>query len=73
MICHIGLYLFDNVSIILIASGLLSHVVYYSLLSDFPYFDLTSVSFILSILLLIANHVLAFKFFQQKYTTLSEV
>uniref|UniRef100_A0A2S2PB87 Protein TEX261 n=1 Tax=Schizaphis graminum TaxID=13262 RepID=A0A2S2PB87_SCHGA len=71
--CHIGLYLFDNIPLTLIALGILSHIVYYFLLIDFPNFNLTSLSFILSIILLIGNHVLAFKFFRQRYTTLSEV
>ncbi|XP_060845294.1 uncharacterized protein LOC132924871 [Rhopalosiphum padi] len=65
IICHIGLYLFDNIPLTLIALGLLSHIVYYFLLIDFPNFNLTSLSFILSIILLIGNHVLAFKFFRQ--------
>ncbi|XP_026817737.1 protein TEX261 [Rhopalosiphum maidis] len=73
IICHIGLYLFDNIPLTLIALGLLSHIVYYCLLIDFPNFNLTSLSFILSIILLIGNHVLTFKFFRQRYTTLSEV
>ncbi|NP_001280447.1 protein TEX261 [Acyrthosiphon pisum] len=73
IICHIGLYVFDNLPLTLIALGLLSHIVYYFLLTDFPHFNLTSLSFISSIILLIGNHVLAFKFFRQRYTTLSEV
>jgi len=73
IICHIGLYLFDNVPLMLISVGILSHIVYYSLLTDFPYFDLTSVSFISSVILLIGNHVLAFRYFRQRYATLSEV
>ncbi|KAL4154541.1 hypothetical protein QTP88_000398 [Uroleucon formosanum] len=72
IICHIGLYIFDNLPLTLIALGLLNHIVYYFLLTDFPNFNLTSLSFILSIILLIGNHVLAFKFFRQRYTTLSE-
>lgn len=71
--CYIGLYLFDDVPLTLISTGLLSHIVYYLLLADFPYFNLTSISFILSILLLIGNHVLAFKYFRQRYSTLTEV
>ncbi|XP_025192138.1 protein TEX261 [Melanaphis sacchari] len=73
IICHIGLYLFDNIPLTLIALGLLSHIVYYFLLIDFPNFNLTSLSFISSIILLIGNHILAFKFFRQRYSTLSEV
>lgn len=73
IICHIGLYIFDNIPLTLIALGLLSHLVYYFLLIDFPQFNLTSLSFISSIILLIGNHVLAFKFFRQRYTTLSEI
>ncbi|VVC44722.1 Transmembrane adaptor Erv26 [Cinara cedri] len=73
ILCHIGLYLFDNVPIILIAAGLLSHIVYYSLLTDFPYFNLSSIKFILSIILLIGNHVLVFRFFRQRYLTLLEI
>ncbi|XP_025419814.1 protein TEX261 [Sipha flava] len=73
IICHIGLYLFDNVPLTLIAIGLLSHIIYYLLLTDFPHFNLTSLSFIMSIILLVGNHVLAFKYFRQRYSTLSEV
>lgn len=71
--CHIGLYLFENVPLILIAVGILSHLVFYSLLIDFPYFNLSSIKFILSIILLIGNHVLAFRYFRQRYSTLLEV
>ncbi|KAE9533846.1 hypothetical protein AGLY_008925 [Aphis glycines] len=73
IICHIGLYLFDNIPLTLIALGVLSHLIYYFLLTDFPNFNLTSLSFISSIILLLGNHVLAFKYFRQRYTTLSEV
>ncbi|CAH1733257.1 protein TEX261 [Aphis gossypii] len=73
IICHIGLYLFDNIPLSLIALGVLSHLIYYFLLTDFPNFNLTSLSFISSIILLLGNHVLAFKYFRQRYTTLSEV
>lgn len=73
IVCHIGLYLFDNIPLTLIALGVLSHLIYYFLLTDFPNFNLTSLSFISSIILLLGNHVLAFKYFRQRYTTLSEV
>lgn len=73
VICHIGLYLFDDMPLPLISIGLGSHLMYYLLLTDFPYFNLNSIKFILSIILLIGNHVLAFKYFRQEYFPLFEV
>ncbi|XP_050438337.1 protein TEX261 [Adelges cooleyi] len=72
-LCHIGLYFFDNMPFSVVASGLVSHALYYLMLSDFPYFNFTSLLFISSIISLILNHVLAFKFFLQRYSTLLQI
>ncbi|XP_050534128.1 protein TEX261 [Daktulosphaira vitifoliae] len=73
ILCHLGLYFFDDVSFDLIAIGLLSHGVYYFWLSDFPYISFTSLSFVFSLVLLIFSHGLAFKFFVQRHSTFLEV
>ena len=44
-----------------------------ALLSSFPFFSVTSPSFILSVVMVVLNHYLAFSFFGENYYPFSEV
>lgn len=55
-----------------ISIGLVSHAVYYSLLSNFPYTELSPTS-IGAIFLVIANHFFWFRFFFEYYVPLMQI
>lgn len=63
----------DNLPWSMVISGLLSQLLYAIILTDFPYVKLLSIQFVGSIVMLFANHYLAFKFFTQQYYSFSEV
>lgn len=69
----IGLWLVEGFPLSLVGIGLFSNVVYLGLLRHFPLIELSSPNFLLSLILLAANHVLAFRFFGEEYYPFSEV
>ncbi|CAI9555892.1 unnamed protein product [Staurois parvus] len=69
----IGLYFFEKFPGIMIGVGLFTNVVYFGLLQTFPFILLTSPNFILSCVLVVLNHYLAFQHFAEEYYPFSEV
>uniref|UniRef100_A0A803K0Q5 Protein TEX261 n=1 Tax=Xenopus tropicalis TaxID=8364 RepID=A0A803K0Q5_XENTR len=69
----ICLYLFEKFPTIMIGVGLFTNVVYFGLLQTFPFIMLTSPNFILSCVLVVLNHYLAFQYFAEEYYPFSEV
>lgn len=63
----------DNLPWSMVICGLVSQVLHAIILTDFPYVKLMSIQFVGSIVMLFANHYLAFKFFTQQYYSFSEV
>ena len=70
---YIGLFLFEELDMTIIILGFLAQIVHLLLLQNFPFFTLTSPSFLLAAALVISNHYLAFQFFGQNYYPFSEV
>ena len=70
---YLGLFLFEELTTTMIVLGVISQVAHLFLLQDFPFFNLTSPSFLLAIVLVIVNHYLAFNFFGENYYPFSEV
>lgn len=69
-----GLFLlFEDFPVMMILFALLSHVVHLVILQSFPYFDLTSVSFISGVILLLVNHYYAFSYFANNFYPFSQV
>ncbi|KAH7636241.1 protein TEX261 [Dermatophagoides farinae] len=62
---YVGLFLFENLPSYLIICGLLSHLNNMVILKTFPFFQLSSPSFIFFIVMLVINHYLAFTYFAQ--------
>ncbi|KAI2810925.1 hypothetical protein BLOT_002094 [Blomia tropicalis] len=62
---YICLFLFEDLPAYLIICGLISHLNHVIILRSFPYFKLSSFSFITFIVLLIINHYLTFSYFAQ--------
>ncbi|XP_038649044.1 protein TEX261 [Scyliorhinus canicula] len=69
----VGLYLFENFPALMIGVGLFTNLVYFGLLQTFPYILLTSPNFILSCVLVVCNHYLAFQHFAEEYYPFAEV
>jgi len=69
----VGLFIVEGFPFKLIAVGLFSNVVYLGLLRGFPMIDLSSPNFILSLIMLTINHVLAFGHFGEEYHPFHDV
>ncbi|NWR39705.1 TX261 protein, partial [Tachuris rubrigastra] len=69
----VGLYLFEHFPGFLVGVGLFTNLVYFGLLQTFPFIVLTSSNFILSCVLVLLNHYLAFQFFAEEFYLFSEV
>jgi len=70
---YVGLFMFENLPTSLVAGGLVAQVGHLALLSSFPFFSVSSPSFILSVVMVVLNHYLAFSFFGENYYPFSEV
>ncbi|XP_074721444.1 protein TEX261 isoform X2 [Strix uralensis] len=68
----VGLYLFEHFPGFMVGVGLFTNLVYFGLLQTFPFIVLTSSNFILSCVLVIFNHYLAFQYFAEEYYLFSE-
>ncbi|XP_023803480.1 protein TEX261-like, partial [Cyanistes caeruleus] len=69
----VGLYLFERFPAFLVGMGLFTNLVYFGLLRTFPFIVLTSSNFILSCVLVVVNHYLAFQYFAEEFYLFSEV
>lgn len=70
---YIGMYLFEGMPARMIVTGLLTNLDYFILLSTFPSISLSSVSFIVGVVLVLANHYFAFHFFTTVYYPFPEI
>ncbi|XP_028600311.1 protein TEX261 isoform X1 [Podarcis muralis] len=69
----VGLYLFEHFPGLMVGVGLFTNLVYFGLLQTFPFIMLTSPNFILSCVLVVLNHYLAFQYFAEEYYPFSEL
>lgn len=67
------LYFLENFPGVMMGVGLFTNLVYFGLLRTFPFIVLTSPNFILSCILVVVNHYLAFQYFAEEYYPFSEV
>ncbi|XP_023346292.1 protein TEX261 [Eurytemora carolleeae] len=70
---YIGLFLFENMPLSMIVCGIVAQVSHLALLSSFPFFSFSSPAFLVSMLMVLVNHYLAFSFFGENYFPFSEV
>ncbi|CAH0391827.1 unnamed protein product [Bemisia tabaci] len=73
IICYIGFILFEDLPKTLIICGISSQVTHLLILQTFPFFTITSPTFIVAVILLFVNHYLAFDYFSSVYHPFSEV
>jgi len=69
----LGLFMLENLPTSLVAGGLVAQVGHLALLSSFPFFSVSSPSFLLSVVMVVLNHYLAFSFFGENFYPFSEV
>ncbi|XP_012254639.2 protein TEX261 isoform X1 [Athalia rosae] len=70
---QVGFLLFENLPLTMVISGIMAQVAHLCILKTFPYVYITSPSFIISVLMLVVNHYLAFTYFASVYHSFSEV
>lgn len=70
---YVGLLLFEDLPLSLVLTGLATNIVYIGLLTTFPFIELSSPVFILSGVLLVVNHYLAFSHFSSVWHPFTEV
>merc|ERR1711899_654937 len=68
---YICLFLFEELTTTMILLGIAAQISHLFLLQNFPFFNLTSPSFLASSALVIVNHYLAFNFFGENYFAFS--
>jgi uncharacterized protein YacL len=69
----LGFLVFEDLPLMLVGCCLASNLMYYLMMQTFPFTQLMSPSFILSIVLLVVNHYMAFSFFSSVWYPFSEV
>ncbi|XP_071946843.1 protein TEX261-like [Antedon mediterranea] len=70
---YIGLILFEEMPKMLTFTGLATVCFYSLLLSNFPFIDVMSPIFIISCIMLFANHYIAFQYFTEEWYPFAEV
>jgi hypothetical protein len=70
---YVCLFLFEELTTTMILAGVAAQISHLFLLQNFPFFNLTSPSFLTASALVIINHYLAFNFFGEHYYPFSEV
>ncbi|KAM3957638.1 protein TEX261 [Aphomia sociella] len=70
---HVGLIVFEDLPLHLNMMGLVQQALHGFLMRQFPMVRVTSVTFIAAVVVLIAHHYFAFKFFGTVYFNFSEV
>jgi len=73
ILIYIGLLMTEDMGVIIITCGLASCVAHLFVLKDFPFFYITSPSFICAVGLLLINHYLAFTHFSRQWYPFGEV
>lgn len=72
-VIYIGLLVLEGFPISLIIAGLFTNGLYFLLLKDFPFIQLTSPVFIGGVAMMFVNHYLAFDYFSSVWYPFSEI
>nr|ALS05143.1 protein TEX261 [Paracalanus parvus] len=70
---YICLFFFEDLPVSLILCGLIAQVAHLALLSNFPFFSVSSPAFVMAVVMVLVNHYFAFSHFGEKYYPFSEV
>ncbi|KAL3277179.1 hypothetical protein HHI36_012530 [Cryptolaemus montrouzieri] len=70
---YILLWLLEGFPLFMIICGVLAQMSHFAILKNFPYVTLLSPSFIVAVIFIVINHLLAFRHFADIYYSFSEV
>jgi len=70
---YILLLIFESLPFTALLVGIAAHILFYSLLKDFPFIELTNMKFIASSALSVINHLLWFWHFTKNYSPFNEI
>jgi len=70
---YIGLFLFESLPVTMVVCGIIAQVTHLALLARFPFFSVSSPTFLAAMLMVLINHYLAFSFFGSNFYPFSEV
>ncbi|XP_039250479.1 protein TEX261-like [Styela clava] len=70
---YIGLWIFEGFPFTIIVLGLFTNVVEFGLLRTFPFIEMSSPNFILTVVLVVVNHYFAFQFFSDVFYSFAEI
>merc|ERR1712192_101221 len=73
LMTYIGLFIFENIPTSLVVGGILAQLAHLALLSSFPFFSVSSPSFVVAVIMVLVNHYFAFSYFGENYYPFSEV
>jgi len=73
VLLYLGLWLLEGFPLLLVGMGVLAQLLHLALLRTFPVFVPASPSFIGTIVLLLVNHYLAFRYFAEEYRSFGEM
>jgi len=73
LVAYVGLFFFENFTASMVVCGIISQFLNLFLLQSFPFFAMTSPTFLASVVMVFVNHYLAFQFFGDTYYQFSEV
>jgi hypothetical protein len=73
VLVHVGVWLWEDVPLLVIGTGFLANAVYGLLLSKFPDISLSPTRFLAAMVMLLLNHYVAFQFFSTIYHPFAEV
>lgn len=70
---YLGLWVFEGFPFTIIGIGLFTNLVEFGLLRTFPFIQVSSPNFILTVVLVVVNHYFAFRYFSEVYYSFSEI
>ncbi|KAK7872476.1 hypothetical protein R5R35_014268 [Gryllus longicercus] len=73
LLIYIGFIIFEDFPYSITICGIISQVAHLLILNTFPYVLITSPVFLVSVIMLVVNHYLAFQYFAAVYYSFSEV
>jgi len=73
LVVHLGMVLFESLPLHVSVCGALGLLAFLLVMRSFPYFELLSPSFVLTIVMLVVNHYLAFQHFTSVFYPFQEV
>jgi len=73
LVTYVGLFIFESLPVSMVVCGIIAQVTHLALLASFPFFSISSPTFVAAMVMVLINHYLAFSFFGANYYPFAEV